>query len=125
MEQVVDLGVDRRVDVGMGVAGGDDGDSGVEVEEAVAVDVLDDAAAAAPHDQRVDPGERRAGHGLVARDDRGGVRAGQFGPQVGSSRISREVVSNAGPSCSSPRSPFSIDLGVSVPKFMSTVMSVP
>ena len=45
MEDVVDLGVDRRVDVGVGVAGGDDGDAGVEVEEAVAVDVLEHAAA--------------------------------------------------------------------------------
>jgi hypothetical protein len=76
MEDVVDLGVDRRVDIRMGMAGSDDGDPGVEVEEAVAVDVLDQAASATPHDERIDPGQRRAGHCLVARDDGGGDRAG-------------------------------------------------
>ena len=48
VQDVVDLGVDRGVDGRVGVAGGDDGDAGVEVEEAVAVDVLDDAAGTAP-----------------------------------------------------------------------------
>ena len=62
MQHVVDLGVDRRVDRRVGVAGGDDGDAGVEVEEAVAVDVLEDAAPAAPDDERVQPRQRRAGH---------------------------------------------------------------
>ena len=75
VQDVVDLGVDRRVDVGMGVTGGDDGDAGVEVEEAVAVDVLDDAAAAAAHDERVHARERRARHRLVAGDE-----AAAFGP---------------------------------------------
>ena len=44
MQDVVDLGVDRGVDRRVGVAGGVDGDAGVEVEEAVAVDVLEHAA---------------------------------------------------------------------------------
>ena len=96
VQDVVDLGVDRRVDGGMGVAGGDDGDPGVEVQEAVAIDIFDDTPATAPDDQRVHAGQRRTRHCFVARDDRGGLRAGQFGPQIGSSRISREVISNAG-----------------------------
>ena len=79
VEDVVDLGVDRGVDGRMGVAGGVDGDAGVEVEEAVAVDVLDHAAGAAPHDERVDAGQRRAGDALVALDDAAGERAGQLG----------------------------------------------
>ena len=69
VQDVVDLGVDRGVDGRMGVAGGDDGDPGVEVQEAVAVDVLDDAAPRPAHDERVDAGQRRAGDGLVAGDD--------------------------------------------------------
>ena len=44
VQDVVDLGVDGGDDRRMGVAGGGDGDAGVEVEEPVAVDVLDDAA---------------------------------------------------------------------------------
>ena len=66
VQDVVDLGVDRRVDGRVGVAGGDDGDPGVEVEEAVAVDVLDDAAPAAPHDERV----HRVSDGLVTASSR-------------------------------------------------------
>ena len=83
MQDVVDLGVDRRVDLGMGVAGGDHGDAGVEVEEPVPVEVLQDAASTAPHDQRVHPGQRRAGHGLVAGDDLAGTRAGELGDEHG------------------------------------------
>ena len=69
VQDVVDLGVDGGVDDWVGVTGGDDGDAGVEVEEAVAVDVLDDAAPGPAHDERVDPGQRRAGDRLVACDD--------------------------------------------------------
>ena len=74
VQDVVDLGVDRRVDGRVGVAGGGDGDAGVEVEEAVAVDVLDHAAPGPLDDERVHAGQRRAGDGLVARDDRRGPR---------------------------------------------------
>ena len=75
MEDVVDLGVDRSVDLRVGVAGGDDGDAGVEVEEAVAVDVLDDAAATAPHDERVDA----VSDGLVTASSRA-MTAAAIGP---------------------------------------------
>ena len=54
MEDVVDLGVDRRVHDRVAVTGCDDGDAGVEVEEAVAVDVLDDAAPSPAHDEGID-----------------------------------------------------------------------
>src|SRR5581483_3149835 len=63
----------------MAVAGGDHGDAGGEVEEFVAVHVLDDAAAAGFRDQRI-----RAGVGgrdvlLVAYQDAAGVGSEQFG----------------------------------------------
>ena len=54
MEDVVDLSVDRRAHHRMAVTGGDDGDASVEVEEAVAVDVLDDAAPSPAHDEGID-----------------------------------------------------------------------
>ena len=103
VQDVVDLGVDRRVDVRVGVTGGDDGDAGVEVEEAVAVDVLDDAAPAALHDERVDPGERRAGHRLVAGDDRA-RRSGRAARSAASGAVESAVRSSAMPvaSCRAP-----------------------
>ena len=91
VQDVVDLGVDGRVDGRVAVAGGGDGDAGVEVEEAVAVDVLDDAAPRPPHDERVDAGERGAGDGFVPRDDLPGHGPGQLGAQVRRRRVRGEV----------------------------------
>ena len=54
VEQLVGLVLDRGDDLRVAVAGGGDGDAGGEVEEQVAVHVLDDAAAAALDDQRID-----------------------------------------------------------------------
>ena len=71
VQDVVDLGVDRRVDLRVGVAGGDDGDAGVEVEEAVAVDVLEHAPAAAAHDERV----HAVSDGLVTASSRAMIAA--------------------------------------------------
>ena len=51
--QLLGLVLDRRDDLGMAVPGGGHGDAGGEVEEQVAVHVLDDAAAAAL-DERAD-----------------------------------------------------------------------
>ena len=83
VQHLVDLGVDGGVDVGVGVPGGDHGDAGVEVQEAVAVDVLEHAAPAPPHHERVHPRQRRAGDGLVASDDRRRRRARQVGEEAG------------------------------------------
>ena len=52
------------------------GDPGVEVEEPVAVDVLEHAPPGPLNDERVHAGQRRAGDGLVAGDDRAGHGAG-------------------------------------------------
>ena len=89
VQDVVDLSVDRGVDARMGVAGGRHRDAGVEVEEAVAVDVFDDAAGATPHDERVHPRQRRARHPLVAFDDRTGGGPGQLGEDPRLARGSR------------------------------------
>ena len=65
--EVLELGglaLDRGDDVGVAVAGRVDGDAGGEVEEHVAVDVLDRAAEAAHGDDRVGP---RAGSGSSRR----------------------------------------------------------
>ncbi len=90
-----DLGVDRQEEVARGVvdqlrrlfldrldhprvavSGRCDRDAGVDVEEEVAVDVLDGAAAPAGRHERIRPRERRAGDGLVGLDHRPRVGAG-------------------------------------------------
>jgi len=53
MEEALRLLLYRGHDSRMGVAGGDHGDPGGEVEKPVAVDVGDPAAASALHDKRV------------------------------------------------------------------------
>ena len=82
MQAVVDLGVDRSVDCGVAVSGGVHGDSCVEVEEAVAVDVFDDDSRTSADDERVDPRERRAAEALVLFDDPSGARPGQLGTDL-------------------------------------------
>src|SRR5690606_20518192 len=82
VDEVAGLALDGLDDLRVAVAGGGDRDPGVEVEEAVAVDVLDGAAGAAGGHEVVDPGHRRAGDGGVAGDPLGGLRAGQLGRQV-------------------------------------------
>ncbi len=67
----------RFDDVGMRVPGARDRDAGGAVEEQVAVDVLDDGALAAGHDEGIVARVGRRHAGLVARDDGGGLRAGQ------------------------------------------------
>ena len=63
----------------MGVAGGVDRDAGVEVEEAVAVDVLDHGAGTTPDDERIGA----VSEGLVKRSSRSMIvarhRSGQLG----------------------------------------------
>ena len=56
VEQVGGLAADRLDHPGVGVAGRADGDAGVEVEEQVAVDVLDQRAGPPPGHQRRTPG---------------------------------------------------------------------
>ena len=53
VEQLLRLVLDRRDDLGVAVPRRGDGDAGGEVEEQVAVHVLDDAPAAALDDQRI------------------------------------------------------------------------
>jgi hypothetical protein len=67
----------------MAVAGGDDGDAGREVEEAVAVDVLDDGPDAADGDDRVGPRQARARPRLVEGDVGSGAGAGDLGDEAG------------------------------------------
>ena len=57
MQTGIDLGMNRRIDDGVAVACGVDGDAGVEVEEAVAIDVLDDRTRTASDHERVDASE--------------------------------------------------------------------
>ena len=91
VQDVVDLGVDGGVDGRVGVTGGDDGDAGVEVEEAVAVDVLDDAAPA----RRTTSGYTRVSDGLVTASSRAMIsRASGPGSSVrrsGASSVGGEV----------------------------------
>ena len=69
-------------DARVGVAGGVDGDAGGEVEEDVAVDVLDGAAVAAHGDDRVGAREAGAGPGVVELDVGAGPGARQLGHDV-------------------------------------------
>ena len=78
-------GVDHA---GMAVAGGDDGDAGVQVEEAVAIDVLDDGAVAARDHERVGARVGRRENARVALDDGFRLGAGQWRDQI------RQIVTN-------------------------------
>ena len=53
VQRAIDLGVDGGVDLGVGVSGCDDGDAGVEVEEAVAVDIVDQTPLGAIDHERI------------------------------------------------------------------------
>src|SRR3990170_7738619 len=64
------------------MAGGVDGDAGREVEEEVAVDVLDRQALAANRHDRVRPRQARRGPGLVEFDMRPRLRAGKLRDDV-------------------------------------------
>ena len=68
VQQLGRLVLDGGDDLRMAVAGRADGDAGGEVEEQVAVDVLDDRPAAALHRQRIDARVRRRHVLLVGRD---------------------------------------------------------
>ena len=106
-----DLGVDRQVEVGrrevdqlgrllldrghdlrMRVAGRVDRDAGGEVEEEVAVDVLDRQAFTADGDDRVGPRQARRRPRLVEGDVGSGLRAGELRDDVGNgSRFGRRA----------------------------------
>src|SRR5581483_5043957 len=65
-------------DIGMAMAGRADRDAGVEIEEPVAVDVLDNGSGTAFSDQRIGTRVRRRDVLPVTFDDRARLRAGQF-----------------------------------------------
>ena len=83
MDQVGGLLPDRGHDLGMAVAGRVDRDPGREVEEQVAVDVLDDEALAADRHDRIGPRQAGRGPRLIVGDVRLGLRAGELGHEVG------------------------------------------
>ncbi len=84
---LLDRGHDRRV----GVAGRVDGDPGGEVEEQVAVDVLDGQPVAADRDDRVGPRQARRRPRLVVGDVGPGPRAGDLGDEVRDRARTRET----------------------------------
>ena len=83
VDQFGGLVLDGLHDFGMTVAGGVDGDAGGEVEELVAVDVFDAAAAAAFGDQRIAAGVGGRHPAIVGVDD--GARFGS-GQRAGDAR---------------------------------------
>ena len=82
VDQVARLALDRGGDARMGVAGRRDGDAGGEVEEDVAVDVLDRGATAAHGDEGI--GARQAGRRelVIERDVAPRLRPGDLGPKI-------------------------------------------
>ena len=90
VDQVRRLLLDRRDDLRMRVAGGRDRDPGGEVEEEVAVDVLDGQPLAADRDDRVGARQARRGPGLVVGDVGPGPGAGDLGDDVGNRPRLRE-----------------------------------
>ena len=72
-----------RDDLGVAVAGGRDGDPGGEVEEPVAVDVLDHRHLRPTDHQRIGPGVRRGHHRVVAVQPGLGPGAGQGAEDAG------------------------------------------
>ena len=83
VDQLGGLVLDGFDDFGMTVAGGDDGDAGGEVEELVAVDVVDADAAAAFGDQRIAAGVAGGDEAVIVGDDLLGERTGEGGLQLG------------------------------------------
>ena len=66
-------------DLGMAVAGGGYGDAGGEVEELVAIHVLDHDAASALGDQRIGAGVGGRDEAVIVGDDAPGIGAGKLG----------------------------------------------
>src|SRR5580704_14462398 len=67
----------------MTMASGGDGDSSVEIEEAVPIDILNDCTFTSRGNQRITAGIGRRQHLLVALDQRRGAGAGQLGQKMG------------------------------------------
>ena len=82
VDQLGRLLLDRRDDLGMAVPGRVDGDARREVEEQVAVDVLDGQPVAADRHDRVGPGQARRRPLLVVGHVRARLRTGDLGHQV-------------------------------------------
>ena len=95
VEERVTLALDGLDDTRMAVAGARNRDACVEVEESVAVDVLDHEPVAARGHERVHAAERRARHRGVARDPCPRLRAGQLGDQVRCDRLGEAVAAIA------------------------------
>ena len=74
---------DRVHHLGMGVSGGVDGNAGRTVEEAIAVDVFDDGAGSAGHDEGIAARVRRRHEPLVPFNECRGVRTGQRCLEIG------------------------------------------
>ena len=83
VDQVARLLPDRADDRGMGVAGRGDRDPGGEVEEEVAVDVLDGHARAPHRHDRVGPRQARRRPGLVVGHMSAGLRTRHLGDEIG------------------------------------------
>ena len=83
VDEVGRLLLDRGHDLGVGVTGRGHRDAGREVEEEVAVDVLDRQAFAADGDDRVGAGQARRGPRLVVGDVGPGLGARDLGDDVG------------------------------------------
>ena len=92
VEQVRGLVLDRLDDVRVAVARGVDGDAGGEVEEDVAVDVLERAAQAAHGDDRVRPRQAGARPCVVELDVGPRLGARELGHDVRDGRASSGVV---------------------------------
>lgn len=82
VQKLVGLVLDGGGDVGMTMAGGGDGDAGREVEEQIAVHVLDHRPAAPGHHQRIAPGVGRRHDPLIPFQQCAGLRSRQFCTQM-------------------------------------------
>ena len=94
VQELLRLIDDGGDDGGMGVAGGVDGDAGGAIEEQVAVDVLDDGAGAAGHDEGIAARVGRRHDLAVALDDGFGFGAGQGG--LDQRRVHALIIRSAG-----------------------------
>ena len=83
VNQFAGLLLDGGDDLGMAVSGGGDGDSGGEVEELIAVHVLDHDAASALGDQWIGAGVGRRNDFGVCFENALGIRAGQSCANLG------------------------------------------
>jgi hypothetical protein len=96
VKQLGRLLLDRRDDLRVGVAGRVDRDTGREVEEQVAVDVLDRQAITADGHDRVGAGQARRRPGFVEGDVGASLRAGDLGDDVRDrTRLGHASTSNA------------------------------